>query len=84
MAIFILELMLEIGHMESGYVGDAVYCVIIAWLSFICWTIFNSCVDEQSTSDRLRRRRRAPPHIGSPEAAASPAVVETVCKVNSF
>lgn len=49
---------------SDGYGGEALYCVIVLWLSIISWIIFTS-IDDTETSRKRRRRQGKPVFIGA-------------------
>ncbi|KAJ6848043.1 uncharacterized protein M6B38_116095 [Iris pallida] len=54
--------------MGSGYGGEAIYCVIILWLSLMSLIMFNLSGggdDAAGTSRRRRRTRGSPVFIGA-------------------
>lgn len=53
---------MEVMGSEGSYGGDAMYCLIIIWLSIISW-ILSTCSDEPEAS--RKRRNRALEFIGA-------------------
>lgn len=53
-----MEIVEKMGTFQ-GLGGEAMYCVIVAWLSIVSWIIF-SCVDDDDDAGRRLRKRRPP------------------------
>ncbi|KAG1363799.1 hypothetical protein COCNU_11G006260 [Cocos nucifera] len=49
---------------SDGYGGEALYCVIVMWLTIISWIIFTS-MDDPEASRKRRRRQGRPVFIGT-------------------
>ena len=47
--------------MESSYGGEATYCLIILWLSFVSLIIFNFASPDDSGASRKRRKGKGCP-----------------------